>query len=364
MRFSKIFGFLLFFYFLTLFFQSDLCSEEKSKIDPSGYCIQVVRIEEKLKIDGRLNEQEWNLAQPVSNFTQLEPEEGMPASESTEVLILYDDNNLYLGIKCFDSQPEKIVANVMCRDADLSKNDMAGILLDSFHDHRNAFCFVFNPLGAKQDGLITDEGKGKNFDWDGVWECAASRDSSGWYGELAIPFRTLRFQEKENQTWGINVSRIIRRRNEVVFWTPIKRDYGMDPWAKISMIGHLKGLENLKQKRNLYFKPYVLAEIARESEDRETEFSPEAGLDLKYGISSSLTLDLTLNTDFAQVEADQYQVNLNRFDLFFPEKRDFFLEGAGIFHFGERIPPYGGPPTTKTRHPRGRLLSIGRRARP
>lgn len=334
--------------FLILFLLShpDTCAGQKVKTDPSRYFIQAVRIQSELKIDGKLNELDWSLAQPGSNFTQLEPEQGMPASESTEVLILYDGNNLYLGIKCFDSQPEKIVANVMCRDADLSKNDMVGILLDTFHDHRNAFCFVFNPLGAKQDGLITDEGKGKNFDWDGVWECATSCDSSGWNGELAIPFRSLRFQKKENQTWGFNVSRIIRRRNEFVFWTPISRDYGMDPWAKISMMGHLKGLENLKQKRNLHFKPYVLAEIKRESEQRKTEFSPQAGLDLKYGVSSNLTLDLTLNTDFAQVEADQYQVNLNRFDLFFPEKRDFFLEGAGIFHFGERIPPYGGPPGT------------------
>ena len=346
MRFSKICAFLFFLYIFTFFLHSDSSAEQKSKIEPSQYFINANRIEGKLKIDGRLIEPEWDSARPVSNFTQLEPEEGRPASESTEVLLLYDDNNLYLGIKCFDAQPEKIVANVMCRDADLSKNDMVGVLLDTFHDHRNAFCFMFNPLGAKQDGLVTDEGKGLNFDWDGIWECAASRDSSGWYGELVIPFRTLRFQEKKSQTWGFNVSRIIRRRNEFVFWTPISRDYGMEPWAKISMIGHIKGLENLKQKRNLLFKPYVIAEIKRESENRKTEFSPQAGLDLKYGVSSNLILDLTLNTDFAQVEADQYQVNLNRFDLFFPEKRDFFLEGAGIFHFGERIPHYGGPPTT------------------
>lgn len=345
-RFLKRSEFLLILFIAFFLLYLDSQAEKEGEIDPSQYCIQSIKIDKKLKIDGKLDEPEWNLGRSASNFIQLEPDEGKSASESTVISILYDDNNLYLGIKCFDSQPEKIVANVMCRDADLSKNDMVGILLDTFHDHRNAFCFVFNPLGAKQDGLITDEGKGKNFDWDGVWECAASRDSSGWYGELAIPFRTLRFQEKENQTWGFNMSRIIRRRNEFAFWTPISRDYGMEPWAKISMIGHIEGLDNLKQKRNLLFKPYILGEMETDYEEKKTDFSPHAGLDLKYGISSNMTLDLTLNTDFAQVEADQYQVNLNRFDLFFPEKRDFFLEGAGIFHFGERIPPYGGPPTT------------------
>jgi hypothetical protein len=140
--------------------------------------------------------------------------------------------------------------------------------------------------------------------------------------------------------------RIIRRRNELDFWAPVRRDYGIEPWMKVSMIGHIDGLENLKQQRNLHFKPYISGQIKGDYEEEKTEFSPQAGLDLKYGISSNLTLDITLNTDFAQIEADQYQVNLNRFDLFFPEKRDFFLEGAGIFHFGERISPYGEPPST------------------
>jgi len=345
-EFLKTFKFLYIVFIAYLLLYSGTQAQEKKEIDPDEYRIQSIEIDKALKIDGKLNEPEWNLTQAASNFIQLEPDEGQVASESTAISVLHDEKNLYLGFRCFDSEPERIVANVMCRDAELSNNDMVGFLLDTFHDHRNAFCFVFNPLGAKQDGLITDEGKTKNFDWDGVWECATSRDSSGWYGELAIPFRTLRFQKKESQIWGFNVLRIIRRRNELDFWTPVQRDYGVEPWMKVSMIGHIEGLQNLRQRRNLHFKPYVLSEIERDYEEKNSELSPQAGLDLKYGVTSSLTLDLTLNTDFAQVEADQYQVNLNRFDLFFPEKRDFFLEGAGIFHFGERISPYGGPPTT------------------
>lgn len=332
---------------LTLFFLFSLVfSKEKITIQPEKYRIEVKRIEEKIDLDGILDEPVWKTDLPATDFVQLEPEEGVFASERTEVKVLYDKKNLYLGISCYDSSVDKIVATEMCRDAPLFYNDFVAFILDTFHDHRNGFYFAVNPLGAKLDALITDEGQNKNFDWDGVWECETHKDSLGWYAEIAIPFKSLRFNEKKSQVWGFNILRAIRRKNEFSFWTPVSRDYGVNPGMKISRFGHLEGLSGLKQERNLETKPYLLTRLERDYQEKKEDLSGDLGLDLKYGITSNLTLDLTLNTDFAQVEADQYQINLTRFSLFFPEKRDFFLEGAGIFHFGERIPEYGGPPST------------------
>jgi hypothetical protein len=331
---------------ILLFSLSQVSAETPKSIEPEKYRIGATKIESQIKIDGELNEKDWSLATPVSDFVQLEPEEGQPATEKTEVWVLYDEKNLYLGISCFDQSPKKIVANQMCRDADLDQNDFVGIILDTFHDHRNCFFFSTNPLGAQLDGLITDEGKNKNLDWDGIWDCATSKDSLGWYAEISIPFKTLRFEKKEKPIWGINFGRLIRRKNEFCFWTPMLRDYGMNSPFKVSMVGHLDGLENLKKTKNIQFSPYVLGKLERDYEEKRTKGSADLGLDLKYGVTSNLILDFTFNTDFAQIEADQYQINLSRFSLFFPEKRDFFLEGAGVFHFGERIPPYGDPPQT------------------
>ncbi len=314
------------------------------KVNPEDYKVTAVKVEEGIKVDGRLNEACWGLASPATGFLQLEPEEGKPASERTEVWFLYDNLNLYIGIRCYDSHPDKIVANELRRDAELGHNDMVMILLDTFHDHRNCFCFCLNPLGTKQDGLITDEGKDKNFDWNGIWDCSAKIDSLGWTAEVAIPFKTLRFPSAEKQIWGTNIMRSIRRKNEVSFWTPMLRDYGINAEFKVSKIGQLMGLQGLKKGRNLQLKPYLLSGLERDYETGERERKFDTGLDIKYGITSDLTADITFNTDFAQVEADQEQINLSRFNLFFPEKREFFLEGAGTFYFGEKLKPWEDRP--------------------
>lgn len=319
-------------------------AQQTQRADPEEYSIGAVRIGEEIRIDGLLDEPQWLLATPATGFAQFEPEEGEPATEKTEVRVLYDDHNLYLGVRCWDREPDKIVANELRRDAELGHNDMVGIMLDTFHDHRNGFGFCFNPLGTKQDGLITDEGRDKNFNWDGVWHCKATIDSLGWAAEVSIPFKTLRFKEKEEQTWGMNIMRSIRRKNEFTFWTPVYSDYGVNADTKFSQFGHLTGLQGLRRRRTLQLKPYILGGLERDYEAGETERRFDAGLDLKYGITSDLTADLTINTDFAQVESDQEQINLQRFSLFFPEKREFFLEGAGTFYLGEKLKPWEGRP--------------------
>jgi len=303
--------------------------------------VRAVRTDDAIRIDGRFTEAAWDQAIPASSFVQWEPDEGASASEKTEVRILYDDKNLYISVVCFDTEPDKIVATEMRRDIDLEKNDRITLILDTFHDHRGAFFFEFNPLGARVDGIVTDEGQDINRDWNGVWHCAASITDSGWTGELCIPFRTLRFEEQTNQSWGFNIVRYIRRKNEKVSWAPLLRDYGFNAMYKVSSAGHLVGMKDLRQRNLFQVKPYALGGLETDGDTRQTDLSKQVGLDLKYSLTSNLIADVTINTDFAQVENDEMQVNLTRFNLFFPEKRDFFLEGAGIFRFGEQTPKPG-----------------------
>ncbi len=301
--------------------------------------IAAVKINSSIHIDGRLIEKGWQEAAVVDHFTQREPKESEPVSEQTEVRILYDNDYLYLGFRCRDSEVDKIVANEMRRDIPLLNNDCVEIFLDTYHDHRTAFCFCTNPLGAQRDGIITAElfDEQQNWDWNGVWDNASKIDSTGWTAEIAIPFRTLRFNEGNDVIWGINFARYIPRKREEAYWAPILRDYGWWGKYRISAYGHLTGLQNLHHPQKLEFKPFVLSGIEREfSEGLPNERKFNVGVDAKYHLTPNLTADITWNTDFAQVEADQEQFNLTRFELFFPEKRDFFLEGAGIFHFGER----------------------------
>lgn len=301
--------------------------------------LRISKTTREIRIDGRLDEETWQDAEAIDRFTQREPEEGKPSSERTEVRLLYDDDNLYVAFHCWDSEAQKIVANEMRRDTPLGNNDCVEIVLDTYHDHRTAFYFCTNPLGAQRDGIVTtDESEEEqNWDWNGVWENVSRIDSTGWTAEIAIPFKTLRFHEQDDPVWGINFARYIPRKREETFWSPIVRDYG--PWGKyrISAYGHLTGLQDIHHPRKLELKPYLLPGMQRDFEKgRSLNWTLNYGLDGKYRITPNLTLDMTWNTDFAQVEADQEQVNLTRFELFFPEKRDFFLEGASIFRFGER----------------------------
>jgi len=307
--------------------------------------IKALKIYRKIEVNGFLDEPSWKKAQLTNEFTQREPQEGQPGTEQTEVRILYDDSHLYIGLVCLDSQPDKIVANEMRRDVDLQNNDYFQIMIDSFHDHRNAFYFIINPLGARRDALIRDDGNNVNWNWDGIWIARAKRTNQGWTAEIAIPFYTLRFGKNQIQTWGINFGRHLARKREESYWSPILRAYGWYGQYKVSVCGHLVGLNNLSQGKSLHLMPYAMGGGVQEDEDDSFGRSGDLGLDLKYQLTSNLALDVTINTDFAQVEADQEQFNLTRFSLFFPEKRGFFLEGADIFRFGERYQEREPPST-------------------
>ncbi len=293
--------------------------------------IQAYRTTEEIAVDGVMDEEAWREAVPASDFLQSEPEFGRPASERTEVRLLYDDDYLYVGAYCFDSEgPAGVLVNDIRRDFSTRDNDVFEIVLDTFDDDRNGFLFGTNPEGARFDGQFGSEGGNFNRDWDAIWYTRARTTEQGWQLEMAIPFKTLRFQGAETQVWGVNFLRRIRRKNEDSFWSPIPRAFRI---TRVSLAGTLTGIQGVRQGRNLYVKPYLVAPLTRFEGD-DVDFRPEAGLDVKYGLNSQLTLDLTLNTDFSQVEADEERINLTRFSLFFPEKREFFLENSSIFQFG------------------------------
>ena len=303
-------------------------------------------------IDGRVEEVEWARAQPYSAFVQQEPDEGQPATERTEIRFLIDQRNLYIAIICYDSTPGEIVVSESRRDASLADTDSIEILLDTFNDGQNAFVFGTNPFGIELDGQVMGEGqnsgggfiagvggaqrgqvRGFNVNWDADWIVRAGTTERGWEAEFAIPLKTLRYNPGAERTWGVNVMRNIRRKNEQVFLSPVPRGYSL---YRVSSGGKLNGL-NLPTRRDLRFIPYVAGSV---NDDRALRTSGvdrtgRIGLDAKWGVRADLTLDATINTDFAQVEADEEQVNLTRFALFFPEKRPFFLENAQLFQVGQ-----------------------------
>jgi hypothetical protein len=316
-----------------------------------------IALEEAPAIDGRVEEAIWSQAQPASGFIQQQPDEGRPATERTEVRVLHDRRSLYIGIVCFDSAPDKIVVTQGRRDAELGDTDSVQVVLDTFNDHQNAFLFGTNPLGLEHDGQVAAEGQaggvlgpgqqtgfgasgaqrgqllGYNKNWDGEWTVRSRITERGWETEMAIPLKTLRYSGGSDRRWGINVMRNIRRKNEQSFLAPIPRAYNI---YRVSLAGDLNGLD-LPPRRDLRATPFALTGF---SEDRTLARNPndtlgDLGLDVKWGVTPKLTADFTLNTDFAQVEADEEQINFTRFDLFFPEKRPFFLENAATFQFGQ-----------------------------
>jgi len=303
-------------------------------------------------LDGHVNDEVWLGTEPYTTFTQQDPVEGAPASERTEVRVLFDKSNVYIGIICFDTEPDKIIVNQSRRDADISETDSVIIVFDTFNDTQNAFVFGTNPLGIEYDGQVAGEGQASgissrqsgtqgsqrgginafNPNWDGDWRVRSAMTERGWETELAIPLKTLRYAAGDNRTWGFNVKRNIRRKNEQVFLSPIPR--GSDVF-RVSMAAKLTGLD-LPQRRDVKITPYVLGSANKDYTvtSDQLDRKGDVGLDVKWGIRPNLTADFTVNTDFAQVEADEEQVNLTRFDLFFPEKRPFFLENASMFQFG------------------------------
>jgi hypothetical protein len=309
------------------------------------YTLPAVRVDETPRLDGVLDDAVWKKAAVVEDFVQQEPREGSPASKRTEVRVMYDSRSLLIAVHAFDDDPSGLVATEMRRDSDrLLDEDSFALILDTFNDSRNGYMFVTTPLGAKLEQQISEEGEGNNRaglvnsnvnrNWDGVWDVATRVTDDGWTAEIAIPLTTIRFSDASQQAWGVNFMRNIRRRNEQVFWAPIPKAYTL---TRVSMAGALVGLQSLSHGLDLKLKPYVVAGVrdAQPSADiHTTRGLRELGGDVKYGVTGGLNLDLTYNTDFAQVEADEQQVNLTRFNLFFPEKRDFFLENAGQFKMG------------------------------
>jgi len=309
------------------------------------YRAEAYRTFENIEIDGALDELDWQHAKPIRKFVQIEPNERQPSTQTTEVRILYDEENIYFGFTCFDSNIEKLVANEMRRDArDLHNNDNVFVLLDTYNDCRSAVFFRTNPLGARQDYAITNCGDSFNRDWDAVWKCNAKISEGHWTAEIGIPFNQLRFNKSDPMVWGMNVGREIPRNNEGAIWVPVSKSYGGRAKFRTANLGRLVGLEDIIPKRHLELLPYILPGLSRDEIADETSSELDIGLDVKYGLTSNLTADLTLNTDFAQVEADEEQVNLTRFSLFFPEKRPFFLEGAGLFDFGIPRASFRRPP--------------------
>ena len=300
--------------------------------------IRAHRATDAIEIDGRFDEASWGATQGVEDFIQQEPDEGKPLTERTRVRVMYDDENLYVGFECWDSEPERIVANEMRRDGALWQNDNVYITLDTYGDKREGYFFRTNPLGAQEDMAVAKDGDDLNGDWDCIWETGAHIHDEGWNMEIAIPFSQLRFREADEMTWGINFGRNVSRVNGAAQWVPVPRsEYHMGTFRP-TYTAPLTGIKGILASSHLDVKPYVVGGGSEEF-DEDTlvwgaEIEPNAGLDVKYGLTTNLTLDVTLNTDFAQVEADREEVNLTRFDLFFPEKREFFLEGSGMFSFG------------------------------
>lgn len=315
-------------------------------VDPETFRAIAVKITDAQRpsIDGKLTDEAWALAPAQGNFIQREPSFGAPASEKTEFRILYDDKTLYIGVWVFDSEPSGIMGSEMKRDAGLNKGDQLKINLDTFHDHRNAFYFSTNPLGAYKDANTVENGRTINYDWNAVWDNKTSIDDKGWYIEIAIPLSQLRFKTTIGEsTWGLNICRILFRKNEESYWVPFPREWGASGFARVSNAGVLEGLKNLTSRRRMEFVPFLLPQASRDYVTRqEADTDAKFGGDFKVGVTNDLTADFTFHTDFAQVEADQEVVNLTRFSLFFPEKRQFFTESAGIFDFGKVTAGLGG----------------------
>jgi hypothetical protein len=300
--------------------------------------IRATRVPQPLVIDGRLDDAAYREVPSFSGFIQADPQEGAPSTERTEAWVLFDDSNLYITVRCYDSNPAGIVATEMRRDnARLNQNDNVAVGLDTFYDGRNGFQFNVGAAGGQRDGTVVDEAF--QADWNGVYDAATDRDNQGWTAELAIPFKTLRYPAGRQQTWHIQIRRVIRSngKNELTFITPMRASFGLFGTNKFTLAATLVGLEVPPPALNFEIKPYAIAPLTTDLLARpavRNDFAPDGGLDIKYGITKSLTADFTVNTDFAQVEADEAQINLTRFNLSFPEKRDFFLEGQGLFNFG------------------------------
>ena len=299
--------------------------------------MRAIALETPLQFDGALDERVYRDTPSVTGFIQQEPDEGSLATDQTEVWVLFDTDTLYVSARCWSTSPDRIVANEMKRDANgFYGNETLSVVLDTFYDRRNGFQFMTNALGGLFDATIVDE-RSANTDWNGIWDVRTNRFDQGWTVEMAIPFKSLRYRTRPSQIWGINVQRSVASTNEVSFLTPMPAALAFRGIYKFSSAATLTGLELGDSGTRLELKPYGIADSTTNFSQlgpATTTTASDAGFDVKYGVTQGLTADFTYNTDFAQVEVDEQQVNLTRFSLFFPEKREFFLEGQGIFDFG------------------------------
>jgi hypothetical protein len=297
------------------------------------------RLTRSLRIDGKLDEEVYVTTPAITHFYQIEPNNGQLATEQTEVWIFFDDHNLYVSVRCYDSAPEeRWVANEMRRDSTTisRQNDAFHIAFDTFYDRRNSSVFVITPIGGIYDGQVTNEGVPANPNWNPVWDRAVGRFEKGWTAEMAIPFKSLRYKPGRRQVWGVTLFRLIRWKNESTVVVPLSRLQKHSDF-QVSRYATLVGIEAPPGSKNVEIKPYAISNAARDpvaSAAEPNKIDADAGFDVKYGVTQNLTADFTYNTDFAQVEVDEQQVNLTRFNLFFPEKREFFIEGAGVYLFG------------------------------
>ena len=305
--------------------------------------VRATRLRAPLQIDGRLDEPVYETVQSITDFIQQLPDEGALGSERTEAWVLFDDDSIYISARCYDTAPpSEWVANEMRRDViQLRQNDSFSLMLDTFYDRRNGLAFLVTPIGGFSDFAISNEGGRVNTDWNTIWDSRTARFDGGWTVEIQIPFKSLRYRPTSTQVWGIQLRRIIRRRTEASYLTPlpISAARGNSVIAglwRVSQAGSLVGIEVPSGSRKIEIKPYgiggVTTDIDADSPTRNA-LDGQFGLDVKYGGTQNLTADFTYSTDFAQVEVDEQRVNLTRFSLFFPEKREFFLEARGNFDF-------------------------------
>lgn len=292
--------------------------------------ITVFRTATPITVDGVLDDEAWSKAEPIEGFTQSEPAAGEPATERTVVRMAFDGTTLFIAAYCYDRDPSGIIVRDLRKDFTLTGQDTFEVILDTFGDKRNGFFFATNAAGARADQQVTNEGRDTNASWDAVWTVRTAQSAEGWTAEMAIPIKSLRFEP--GGSWGVNFSRRIRRKNEIDYWSPVPRSFTL---ARVSLAGDLAGLSEARPGRNLQIKPYVLVGGVRPIGGSTFDSTSNIGLDVKYAVTPALTLDVAIRPDFAQAEADEQQVNLTQFSQFFPEKRSFFLENAGLFYVGD-----------------------------
>jgi len=312
--------------------------EVMTRDDEGRITVRATRLVEPIVLDGKLDDPIYSQVKALTGFIQQEPHEGEPATEETEAWIFFDESTLYVATRCWDSHPERMVANEMRRDnLGINQNENISFVVDTFYDRRNGFSFQVNPLGGLRDQTVGNEGESNNVDWNTVWDAKTSRFDQGWTLEMAFPFKSLRFKQAGQQVWSVNLRRTVTWKNERSFLAPIAASHGTRGVNRFSDAATLVGVEVPGATRNLEVKPYALSSLTTD-QTADPRFSNDpngdVGFDAKYGVTRGLITDFTYNTDFAQIEEDDQEINLTRFSLFFPEKRDFFLEGQAIFEFG------------------------------